>query len=258
MPFGQRPVGENALETTGAEVAILMRIACSIKQILRFAAAISLSTSALFAQDNSGNGLDFPMLVNVGGKCGYIDEQGKLVISPKYTRADSFDSSGLAIVRLSKKYGLINRAGNFALPAIYDEISGSGAPGLFQVKRGEKFGYVDQTGKLLTPIIYDKIGYFGKAGLAKATLGEKESVVDIKGRVVFEIPDGASMADFDDSEITAFSSEQSDKTGFVDRNGTFVLPPIWDNASGFGDGSIAPVEKDGKWGFIDKTGKLVV
>jgi WG containing repeat len=221
-------------------------------------AAACLSVCPLPAMAGSGNGLHFPMLVNIGGKCGFIDAKGSVVIAPKFTRADSFDSNGRAIVRLGKKYGLIDTTGKAILPFSYDEISESGEAGLFKVTKDMKSGYADKAGKVVIPLIYDEVGDFGMAGLVKVKSGDVQSILDTKGSLIFEVPYGAYMADFGDSQITAFSPDQGGKTGFVDRKGTFVLPPIWDNAFGFGDGPIAPVEQDGKWGFIDKAGKVIV
>jgi hypothetical protein len=51
------------------------------------------------------------------------------------------------------------------------------------------------------------------------------------------------------------------KWGFIDKQGKLVINPQFDRAENFVDG-LAPVrigdEKTGKWGFIDKQGKLVI
>lgn len=46
------------------------------------------------------------------------------------------------------------------------------------------------------------------------------------------------------------------KYGFIDRTGKEVIPLIYDDAYGFYDG-LAAVEKDGKMGYIDRTGKEI-
>ena len=47
------------------------------------------------------------------------------------------------------------------------------------------------------------------------------------------------------------------KYGFIDKSGKMVIEPQFDGASDFSEG-LAQVEKDGKWGFIDKSGKVVI
>ncbi|RLG25198.1 WG repeat-containing protein, partial [Methanosarcinales archaeon] len=45
------------------------------------------------------------------------------------------------------------------------------------------------------------------------------------------------------------------KYGFVDKKGKIVIPLKYDNAGSFSEG-LAWVEKDGKEGFVDKKGKV--
>ena len=49
----------------------------------------------------------------------------------------------------------------------------------------------------------------------------------------------------------------ANKYGFIDKSGKVVIEPQFDSASNFSEG-FACVEKDGKWGFIDKSGKVVI
>ena len=47
------------------------------------------------------------------------------------------------------------------------------------------------------------------------------------------------------------------KWGFIDKNGKVVIEPQYDFAEPFSEG-LGKVKKDGKWGFIDKSGKVVI
>ena len=47
------------------------------------------------------------------------------------------------------------------------------------------------------------------------------------------------------------------KWGFVDKTGKVVVPLIYDEVGHFREG-LCWVRKDKKWGFVDKTGKVVV
>jgi hypothetical protein len=47
------------------------------------------------------------------------------------------------------------------------------------------------------------------------------------------------------------------KWGFIDKTGKEIVPPMYDHTWGFHEG-LAAVELNNKWGFIDKTGKLIV
>ena len=47
------------------------------------------------------------------------------------------------------------------------------------------------------------------------------------------------------------------KWGFIDKTGKITINPQFDLARSFSEG-LAPVKIDGKWGFIDKTGQFVI
>ncbi len=47
------------------------------------------------------------------------------------------------------------------------------------------------------------------------------------------------------------------KWGFIDKSGKLVIPATWGEAEPFYEG-LARVETGGKWGFVDKSGKLVI
>jgi len=52
-------------------------------------------------------------------------------------------------------------------------------------------------------------------------------------------------------------SRASYKWGYVDKDGTWVITPQFQDAYRFQDG-LAPVEVGGKWGYIDETGAIVI
>ena len=51
--------------------------------------------------------------------------------------------------------------------------------------------------------------------------------------------------------------ERDGKYGFIDNTGQVVIPPKYDLAWDFSEG-LARVSQNGKYGFIDKTGKVVI
>ena len=62
--------------------------------------------------------------------------------------------------------------------------------------------------------------------------------------------------------VTSFSEglaavRQNGKWGYVDKTGRQVIQALFDNASPFSEG-LAPVRQNGQWGFIDRKGKYVV
>ena len=60
----------------------------------------------------------------------------------------------------------------------------------------------------------------------------------------------------DDVVLERYSGRNG-KYGFIDKSGNVVVPCKYGNAWSFSEG-LAAVELDGKWGFIDKSGNVVV
>lgn len=54
-----------------------------------------------------------------------------------------------------------------------------------------------------------------------------------------------------------FPVQHGDRWGYIDRSGKIVIEPQFERAEEFSEG-LAAIELDGKWGFIDTNGKLIV
>jgi hypothetical protein len=54
-----------------------------------------------------------------------------------------------------------------------------------------------------------------------------------------------------------FPIEQQGKWGFIDQTGKTIIPPRFNSAQEFSEG-LAPVMVGGKFGFADQAGKLVI
>ena len=89
-----------------------------------------------------------------GGKCGFIDKTGKMVIEPQFDVASEF-REGLAAVRIGSfetgKVGYIDTEGKFVINPIYDDAYDF-SEGLSRVRIGDintgKWGYGDRTAVL--------------------------------------------------------------------------------------------------------------
>ncbi|MGI7994039.1 WG repeat-containing protein, partial [Campylobacter coli] len=51
--------------------------------------------------------------------------------------------------------------------------------------------------------------------------------------------------------------ELNGKYGFIDRSGKFAIEPKFDSGEYFSEG-LAGVKLNGRWGFIDRSGKFVI
>lgn len=81
------------------------------------------------------------------------------------------------------------------------------------------------------------------------------SYIDKAGKVVIDAGQYEGAAGFSDGLAAVKVAHKG--WGFIDRTGSLVIPPRFGSVSGFSEG-LAAVLLDDKWGFINKTGTLVI
>lgn len=57
--------------------------------------------------------------------------------------------------------------------------------------------------------------------------------------------------------VGLFPAMVQERWGFIDRTGSVVIEPEYEGTQDF-SGGLAPVKKDGKWGYVDATGEVVI
>ena len=123
------------------------------------ASIVCLFSNPLVAQDL------IPKKNEATGKWGFVDKQGKVVISYKYEIAGEF-SEGLAAIAIDNKAGYIDKAGKILIPLQYDGVTTFGKSGFAVVIIDSKHGLIDKTGKEIIPCLYKKIDSFGGDGFS--------------------------------------------------------------------------------------------
>lgn len=184
--------------------------------------------------------------IEIGGKSGYINKQGTIVISPRYTYAFFFDD-GLAMVDLDEKHGFINKKGQVVVPLLYDNYPHF-TDELAAVSINDKYGYIDKTGKMVIEPQYNNVfGFYD--GLAGVYIEGKVGCINKKGELV--IPAIYDMIEVGEGVIGVIAGEEGQ---FLDLQGNVLFPEVYENLYGFSDGA-ALVKQNGNWFFIDKQGK---
>ncbi|MEP7336175.1 MAG: WG repeat-containing protein [Acidobacteriota bacterium] len=123
--------------------------------------------------------------VKQDGKYSYIDQKGRMVVSPRFDLAFRF-SEGLAPVMLNGKWGYINRIGQFVLNPQFDS-AGSFSEGLACVSFNGIYGYIDRTGRM---VISNQSGEPFLGGLAwtpiSSTAGVTGRYFDRLGKTIWD------------------------------------------------------------------------
>lgn len=190
-------------------------------------------------------------------KYGYKDENGDKIIAAKFDDAKDF-KNGYAIVRVKEKRGMINKKGDYILEPVYDYIEDE-REGLLKVEKNNKCGFVNTEGKIIIPVKYLDAGEFAEDLVWVEKDDALVGFIDKNNKTVIDFVFdycGDFSEGFASATKYALEEGQEDTYGFIDKTGKFVLKMDYDEAGDFKEG-LAPVCIDGKYTFIDRKGKPV-
>jgi len=185
------------------------------------------------------------------GKASYIDRTGKLVIEPRFDRAEDFAES-MGAVLLNGKWGFMDATGNVVITPQFDEV-GQFYEGLCAVRTGDKWTFVDKAGSLVGKDSYDSVLPFSQ-GLAAVKVGGKWGFVNREARMVIK-PTFDGAWSFNDGLAPV---KLGGKWGYVDKTGKVVIKPQYFWAECFSDGLAYVQGRSGNEGYIDTSGKFVI
>lgn len=236
------------------------------------------------------------VILTKGGKWGYADETGRIVIKPQFDEAISF-SNGRAKVTKDGKTFYINRSGQrvFDSPPSLMLLSFANdlSPALSLETR--KWGFVNRQGKTIIPFKFQNanpfhenlsavsqnnlVGYIDKSGgwvipprfspmightdpLFLPNFSEGLAVYRDKDKYGFINSDGIIVipASFDRAE--SFSEglalvKLNEKAGYLKKDGQYAIEPKFESGGKFSNG-LASIRIDGKWGYIDVAGRVQI
>jgi tetratricopeptide (TPR) repeat protein len=192
-------------------------------------------------------------LPGAGGKFGYIDESGKVVIPPQFDLVTSF-SEGMALVGMGEpetaKWGYINKTGKIVVP-LELEAAGPFKEGLAPVLMERKWAFIDKSGKVAIRPQFDGVKGGFQDGLALVQVGKKLSFINKSGEAAFPATFAQAMP-FAEGLAPV---QVGKKWGYVDKTGNMAIPARFQWAERFQQG-LARATLEGKGGVIDKQGKF--
>lgn len=185
---------------------------------------------------------------------GLITLGNKTVVAPYYDNIYFIGDDELILVQKDKKYGFINKLGKEVIPLIYDEGAFQITENLLCVKQNNKWGYINRKNETIIPFEYDEAYPFfsGKAFVKKDNL---YGVIGTNNKIKVEFSLEKSEYPFYSDNLSPYKKEG--KYGYIDKNGKVAIPAIYSFAYPFVS-KLAYVELNGKAGFIDGKGKEVI
>ncbi|MCW3159695.1 WG repeat-containing protein [Chryseobacterium oryctis] len=156
--------------------------------------------------------------------------------------------------RNTGKTGFINSKGILVIPMVFKK-TGAFKEGMCPVQNDNgKWGAINTKGDVVIDFLYDYFSFYNGFARVKAADG-KTYTINKKGQKVFENLPYPTQGSF--SEGLCRVQDTNGKYGFIDTNGKLVIPCKFDEVGEFSNG-MARIEKDSKTGYIDKKGNIVI
>lgn len=161
---------------------------------------------------------------------GYMDTSGDVVISPQYDRALPF-SSGMAAVQKNGLWGFIDLEGKVQVPLIYEGVrpySGN----LGGVIRNKKLGFVDKQGNIVVDFVFDipsddflKSSFLSQTfnGLQPVRVGSLLGLIDERGKWIARPDYERFYSAYGTHDETLIGAQRDGKVGFLNRSGDVVI-----------------------------------
>ncbi len=224
-------------------------------QLITIIGIISIISACSTSNNQKGTEWHELYRINVGGKYGFINENGDIIIEPQFDLAIwCFKSTEVCFAKIGDRKGLINANGEF-VAELDKDIS---FVWLYQngvacfVGNNNKYGIIDETGSVVLPLVYSYITRDDTMGfIVQDTLGNM-GYVNNQGEFILPCVYD-DVGGFNEGLMVVATSN---KCGYVDTLGDWVIDSIYDDARAFSEG-LARVKKGNQWMFIDKKGNVV-
>lgn len=172
---------------------------------------------------------------------GYIDIYLNEICKLKYEEASGF-IDGLGCVKLDGKYGFVNKDGEEICEIKYDKVWAFSSKGIALVEVDGKYGFINKNGEEICEVKYNILGYKGGS-----IIDRFEEFHDFRG---FNFKGLAVIV-------------ENGKAGLINENGQIILEPMYDEIilprnSYMEDGEHIPYKKNGKMGYLDCNGNVIM
>lgn len=201
--------------------------------------------------------------------CGFINKRGEEVIPCKYEDF-GLTRGGLSTVKLNNKWGAVDSRGEFKIPLQYDFCGSRKNDDFWDVSKGGvwkwdiddfyyvggKWGLCDRNGKEIVACMFadtvrvDNGFFIGR----KERLGSGVTVIKPNGDYLF------SDITFEELRLVSedaslFRIQKDGKWGIIESSGRFVCSPKFDSVDDFTD-DLCLVKMNDKWGIVNKSGSF--
>lgn len=198
-------------------------------------------------------------VIDADGDAYYIDSKGNkkfVVLDVENVEEVGFIENGIYSVYNGDTWGFYDQEYNL-LYGGYQEVSSIGN-GVIAVKKDDKWSLINRDGNDLTGKTYEVVAMDEKLIVYR---NDRVFVNDGTGYQMIDSTGTSYGEKFEDVHIfndTTYAAVKLDgKWGFVNADGEIIIKPQYQDAHSFANG-YAAVMKDYVWGFIDMEGRMVI
>lgn len=194
-----------------------------------------------------------PVMKN--GRWGVIDREGNLVVPCEW---DSLlvDSYGGYIMHKNGYCGAMALDGSVLIPCDRYTYVGPAVDGVRHICRDDAWGMCTTTGEIITDCQWNNPGYFHD-GLAFVSdmSGRNYGYINEQGELMIPL----TLSHADDFHDGAAVVRFTDGTWqLIDPSGRNLCDQAWDDMEQFSTGALIMVEKDGKFGYVNRRGEVAI
>jgi hypothetical protein len=194
---------------------------------------------------------------------GAIDANGEYIFTPQFKSPPEFLNKNAALAQKDSLWGIISVDGHWIVPPKYDYACRAWAGDLAWVrtKSDEKWSLIGSDGKVITEKKFDETDAFYE-GLAAVKMGDHYGFIDSTGTVVFTLePEYYPMHFSDGLALVVQTADSTDRWGYINKKGEWVIPPQFVDADHFYGGLAYVIlsndPKDRRSGYINHRGQVV-
>ena len=187
------------------------------------------------------------------GKNIIFNREGKVLFDNASISLRGFQD-GMAAIKIGGKYGYINENGELLINPEYDSFNNF-CNGYAVVKKDDKEGLINRQGDIIIDCKYNiLIPFSGKQCIYK--LKDNWGIIEENGEII-------KITEKEEDRISKTGSEkllslrQNGKIGFINTKGELIVKPVYDDFRSFING-LCPVSKNGEWGIINENGEEIL
>lgn len=208
-------------------------------------------------------------------------DENKIIIDSGYKDIVEANSENIIVVDESGKYGIVSKSNEEKLEPQYEELKYAFST-YYIAKKDGKYGVINLENETVIEFEYQSMTYVESGGFIQADKTDTETIIfdnnleqKVSGIISEVNTDKGYIKVYADDEYkyynfkleeksssdlltqnTLFLRKKDGKYGYVDKSGNVVVDYIYEDGTEQNSSGFAAVKKDGVWGSINKVGAI--